>query len=700
MVDGVNSVVDEYPSGTVIAEGFRVLSYLAQGGMAKVYVGEQISVKRVVALKVLSHEFSHNEGVVQRFRREGILLCQLAHPNTVKVHDMGMTIDNRLFIAMELLKGESLGKRIEREGRLSADKAIPIVIQVAQSLSEAHALGVIHRDLKPDNVYLTTVPVDFVKVLDFGIAKIRDDSEEAGKKLTRQGTAPGTPEYMSPEQARGQELDGRSDLYSLGVVLYEMLAGSPPFSESTFLATILMHVQAAPPPLPETVPIDLRNYIINRLMAKDKNCRPPDAITFVQEITELARKARIRGFFSEEAGQKQVELNQAKAEIEKLKSQLAQTQAVLMRSMDSPVVDPDMAPPGVSMPSLGKPASSPPAGGPIGLSRPQNRMQAPLGSHTLNRTQSSPPHVAQGPMAAPLPQGPQRQRPGSGPQNAEARGLQPKAAPRPEPVDWTEHEASRSPAPQRRGAYTEQSPQQGAYPEPQVVSYPALKPVQGIEPNFEPNPRQDSRQNLKFRKTEPHREPQSDSRSWPEYEDEFNEPIVAPAPRYTQESQQTAAVPPNIAPTPHSARTPQSTQSSQRAAVRSTREDDTLSPDEQRGQLSRPKDPLSGKARNSLGSLDKQGIFMSYAQPVIQLMGQARTKDALFLAMGVWNAAVRGVDPMEDLADICEGRPDFAKFFKTMIEHKTKYFAQHRWTIEGLRVNIDPQGRLEISFHT
>ena len=279
--------VSVYPNGTIIADRFEIESFLAAGGMAQVYVARQMNVDRKVALKVLSPMFSMNPGVVMRFFREAKVIANLAHPNTVHLFDLGETPDKRLFIAMELLDGEELSERIRR-GRIPAQEVIPIVRQVAGSLSEAHSKGIIHRDLKPDNIFLTKLNV--VKVLDFGIAKLKesDDSDEA--HLTKVGTAPGTPEYMSPEQARGKELDARSDLYSLGVVLYEMLCGHPPFEESTFLATILLHVQSPPPPLPDDIPLPLRNYVINRLLAKDPNCRPDSADAFIAELDELMQK--------------------------------------------------------------------------------------------------------------------------------------------------------------------------------------------------------------------------------------------------------------------------------------------------------------------------------------------------------------------------------------------------------------------------
>ena len=316
-----NEQLNVYPNGTMIADRFQIESFLAAGGMAQVYVARQLNIDRLVAMKVLSPMFSMNPSVVMRFFREARVIAQLSHPNTVRLFDMGETPDKRLYMAMELLEGAELSDRI-RQGRMKPEEALPIVRQVAGSLSEAHSKGIIHRDLKPDNIFLTKLNI--VKVLDFGIAKLKQSDDPEERRLTKVGTAPGTPEYMSPEQARGKELDARSDLYSLGVVLYEMLAGHPPFEEETFLATILMHVQAPPPPLPEDIPVDLRNYVVNRLLAKDPNCRPDNADCFVKELDELEQK---------------INPSKEQALIDELRTQLAATKLELLRSCEQNIIE-------------------------------------------------------------------------------------------------------------------------------------------------------------------------------------------------------------------------------------------------------------------------------------------------------------------------------------------------------------------------
>ncbi|MDX9724400.1 MAG: protein kinase [Myxococcota bacterium] len=280
------------PSGTMIVDRYRIVRHLAAGGMARVYIAQQEPLKRNVALKLLHREYCQNESMARRFFREAVAISQLAHPNTIKVFDFGRTADSNFFIAMELLDGETLRARLQNVTMMHAEHAIPIAVQVARSLAEAHRKGIVHRDLKPDNIFLTNVEHDFVKVLDFGIASFREIDERS--RLTQDGAVPGTPEYMSPEQAAGQELDGRSDLYALGVVLFEMLSGRPPFAEPKFLATLLKHVQEPPPPLPAGVPSAVAAFVRDRALAKNPLDRPHDSDAFVLELEDAALLSGLR----------------------------------------------------------------------------------------------------------------------------------------------------------------------------------------------------------------------------------------------------------------------------------------------------------------------------------------------------------------------------------------------------------------------
>jgi serine/threonine-protein kinase len=239
----------------------------------------------MVAVKVLLGSLLGDAAAVQRFHREARTISRLRHPNTVTVFDFGQTPQGDLFLVMEHLEGETLGDVLRRDGRLSAGRAVHILRQACAALEEAHAMGVVHRDLKPDNLFLTRVgsDQDFVKVLDFGLAKLTDGEQTTG--ITQQGKVFGTPRYMSPEQALGQPLDARSDVYTLGVVLYEMLTGDAPFRADTVLALLLKHIQEPPPPPSQVAPgvVDpVLEGVLLRVLAKDPEARPTS-------VTELAR---------------------------------------------------------------------------------------------------------------------------------------------------------------------------------------------------------------------------------------------------------------------------------------------------------------------------------------------------------------------------------------------------------------------------
>jgi serine/threonine-protein kinase len=239
--------------GQTLGGKYRVVRILGEGGMGCVYEGEQQlgTTKRKVAVKTLHPHLSRDEKIKARFEREVGTIAELEHPNTIQVYDFGATSDGILYIVMEFLHGRSLADLLEKEGALTPDRALHIVEQVCGSLEEAHGRGIVHRDLKPDNVVLVdrAGKKDFVKVLDFGIAKRSREEDKNEQKLTQQGMVLGTPPYMSPEQFTGRPIDSRSDIYSLGVMAYEMLTGKLPFHADTAWEWATQHMTQQPIPM-------------------------------------------------------------------------------------------------------------------------------------------------------------------------------------------------------------------------------------------------------------------------------------------------------------------------------------------------------------------------------------------------------------------------------------------------------------------
>ncbi|MBI3072858.1 MAG: serine/threonine protein kinase [Deltaproteobacteria bacterium] len=236
--------------GQVVDGRFRIDGRLDAGGMGIVFRATQLSVNRTVALKVLRGELSSQTGSVQRFTREATSVSRLSHPNIVTLLDFGQTEAGLLYLAMELIDGVLLTQRIRKEGRLPVRDAISITSQILEALEHAHANGIVHRDLKPSNVMLISLGSrrNFVKLLDFGVAKMFDEFAPDAM-MTGTGFLVGTPAYMSPEQAVGDTVDGRSDLYSAGLILYEMLTGSRAFDADTTKSILLKRVREEPAPI-------------------------------------------------------------------------------------------------------------------------------------------------------------------------------------------------------------------------------------------------------------------------------------------------------------------------------------------------------------------------------------------------------------------------------------------------------------------
>jgi serine/threonine-protein kinase len=293
--------------GITIGGRYRIVAVLGEGGMGRVYTAEQqmgTSVRKV-AVKTLLSQFAKDPQTVARFMREVGTVSELEHPNTIKVYDFGQIEGSGdLYIAMELLQGISLDDVVNQGQPVPAERVDRILGQVCGSLQEAHDKGIVHRDLKPANIFLTTRAGedDVVKVLDFGIAKRDSKDSKQEQKLTQQGTILGTPPYMSPEQFTGQELDARSDIYSLGVVAYEMLTGRLPFEADTPWQWMTQHMSAQPFPF-ETLPMGanippkMRNAVM-RALSKDKAHRPQTAREFFEDLTLGAARLSAIGLSS------------------------------------------------------------------------------------------------------------------------------------------------------------------------------------------------------------------------------------------------------------------------------------------------------------------------------------------------------------------------------------------------------------------
>lgn len=276
--------------GRVFNDRFKVLSLLARGGMGRVYKAEQTPLGRAVALKVLDPRHAGEDDdpqFQQRFFLEASVASKLHHPNTVTVFDYGRTSDGIYFIAMELVDGRSIAQELRAVKTMESARVIQIALQIARSLREAHRLDVIHRDLKPGNVLLTRHgdEDDFVKVLDFGLVKALD--KEGEEELTKAGLFMGSPKYMSPEQIRGEEIDGRSDVYSLGVMMYQMLAGRVPFDRDTAVKVLMAHMQEPVPSLPRSDVPPALEQLTMRCLEKNPNNRPAS----MDEVIVLLKQA-------------------------------------------------------------------------------------------------------------------------------------------------------------------------------------------------------------------------------------------------------------------------------------------------------------------------------------------------------------------------------------------------------------------------
>lgn len=279
--------------GRTLDGKYHIEAKIGEGGMGSVYRARHILMDAPLAIKVLHPSLVSDATSVARFQREAQAMARIRHSNAIAVSDFGVTEDQINYIVMELFEGESLRKVLERDKKLPYTVAIAVARQVCGALEAAHRSGVIHRDIKPENIFVSPQPDGSyaVKVIDFGIAKIVTDASKGGPPLTRQGMIIGSPHYLSPEQCTGQELDARSDVYSLGIVLFEMLTGRVPFTAMTPVAVALLHANEPPPSLRSLNPEipEALDQLVLRALSKSKADRPSSAREFAEELERVGR---------------------------------------------------------------------------------------------------------------------------------------------------------------------------------------------------------------------------------------------------------------------------------------------------------------------------------------------------------------------------------------------------------------------------
>ncbi len=288
---------DPFIGRDILNGSFQILQKIGSGGMGAVYKALQPEMNRMVGVKILHPKLANRKDLVSRFRREARAMSQLTHPNTVKVFMFGELDDGSLYIIMEFLEGKNLNQTVRAEGPFPVERALPILIASCGALDEAHKAGIIHRDLKPENIFLVQSGglKDYPKLLDFGLAKVGERQMRPGSViLTQEGMVFGTPEFMSPEQAQGKTLTPASDVYSLAVILYEVLTGKLPFEAKSAMDYIQLHVTGRPIPLSERVPGRTFPRLLDQVMERALAKSPEDRFAAAADFGE-ALKAVLQG---------------------------------------------------------------------------------------------------------------------------------------------------------------------------------------------------------------------------------------------------------------------------------------------------------------------------------------------------------------------------------------------------------------------
>jgi serine/threonine protein kinase len=288
---------DPFIGRDILNGQFQILQKIGTGGMGAVYKALQPEMNRMVGVKILHPKLTNRKDLASRFRREARAMSHLTHPNTVKVFLYGELEDGSLYIVMEFLEGKNLNQTVRAEGPMAKERALPVLIQVCGALEEAHRAGIIHRDLKPENIFLCQQGgmKDYPKVLDFGLAKVTEREMRPGSLiLTQEGMVFGTPEFMSPEQAQGKTLTPGSDIYSLAVILYEVLTGKLPFDAKGAMDFLQLHVSGRPIPLSQRATGRVFPPLLDQVMERALAKRPEDRFTSAAEFA-LALQAVLDG---------------------------------------------------------------------------------------------------------------------------------------------------------------------------------------------------------------------------------------------------------------------------------------------------------------------------------------------------------------------------------------------------------------------